>query len=98
MKWVIQNRLHEGAALDVDDADFSFGCFKYDRTVTRRPPRIIHRAQQTWLSIDERKDFFLVPDMVAGCDNRNSGAQEIDGDFARNTATASSVLAIDDHK
>jgi hypothetical protein len=31
--------------------------------------RIIHRAQQTGFCIDERKNLFLVPDMVAACDN-----------------------------
>src|SRR4029453_8255805 len=68
-KRVVQNRLHERAPLDVDDADFPIGRFKNDRSVTWCALGIIQWAQQTGFGIDERKDLFLVPDMVAACDN-----------------------------
>jgi hypothetical protein len=34
--------------------------------------------------------------MIAACDDLDAGAQKIDGDFARDTAAARSVLAVDD--
>jgi hypothetical protein len=68
-KRVVQNRLHERSRLDVDDTDFSLGRFKNDRSATRRAVGVIHWAQQTGFGIDERKNLFLVPDMVAACNN-----------------------------
>ena len=68
-KWVIQDRLHERARLDIDDADFPLSGFQDNRSTSRRAIRIVYRTQQTRLGVDERKDLFLVPDMVAGCDH-----------------------------
>ena len=41
-------------------------------------------------------DLLLVPDVIAGGDNGNAGAQKIDRDLRRNSASAGGVLAIDD--
>jgi hypothetical protein len=65
VKRIFQNRLHKCARLHVDDTDFPLGCFQDDRPVPRCAIRIIHRAQQTRFGVDERKNFFLVPYVVA---------------------------------
>ena len=41
-------------------------------------------------------NFLLVPDVVAGRYHRDARAQEIDGDFRRDSPAARGVLAIDD--
>ena len=40
-KRIFQNRLHEGARLDVDHAHFSFRCLEHDAACPRRARRII---------------------------------------------------------
>ena len=88
MKRVFQNRLHKCARLHVDDTDLSLGRFQDDRSAARRSFGIIHGPQQTRLGVDKRKNFFLVPHVIAGGDDRDAGAQEIDCDLSRDTATA----------
>ncbi len=94
MKRVLQNRLHKGASLDVDHADFALGRFQHDRSAAGCAIGIIHRAQQARFEIEECNDLFLVPNMIAACDNRNSGPQKINCDFSCYSPTAGGVLAV----
>src|SRR5262249_3376497 len=95
-KWVVQDRLHERASLHIDYANFSLGSFEHDRSSARCAVGVIYRAQQTGLGVYERKDLFLIPDMIAAGNYRNTAAQELDRDFASNTAAARRVLAVHD--
>ena len=95
-KWVVQDRLHERASLHIDYANFSLSSFEHDRSSARCAVGIIYRAQQTRLGVYERKNLFLIPDMIAAGNYRNTAAQELDRDFPSNTAAARGVLAVDD--
>ena len=93
---VIERGLHESAALDIDDADLSLRRFEHDGALAGDALGVIDRAQQARLGVDEGGEIFLVPDVVAGGDDRDAGAQEVDGDPRRDAAAPGGVLAIDD--
>ena len=60
------------------------------------PVGIIHRPQQARLRVDEGDDFLLVPDVIAGRDDGDARAQEIDRDLRRDAPAARRVFAVDD--
>ena len=97
-KWILQNRLHECAALHVDHTDLSLRRFEHDRSASGRARRIIQRSEQSRFGVDKRKNIFLVPGVIASSHNRNAGPQKIDRDFAGDAATARGVLAVHDNK
>src|SRR5205814_9958715 len=65
VKWILQDGEHEGAALHVDHAHFSFSSLQEDRSVPWSAFRIINRPEQAWLGVDEAEDHLLVPDTIA---------------------------------
>ena len=96
LKRIFEDWLHERPCLDVDHTHRPLRCFEHDRAAAGRAVRIIHRAQQTRLRVDEGDDFLLVPDVIAGRYHGDARAQEIDGDFRRDSPAARGVLAVDD--
>src|SRR5437867_6211254 len=66
MERILENRLHKGARLHVDHADFSLCRFQHDRAVPGRTRWIIYRPEQARFEIKKSDDVFLVPNMIAG--------------------------------
>src|SRR5262249_38741648 len=97
-KWVIQNWLHESAALHVDYADLPLRGFEHNRTVSRGAGRIIHRTKQARFCVDECHDVLLIPNMIAGGHNRDASPEEVDRDFAIDTAPAGGVFTVYNNK
>ena len=91
-------RLHEGAALDIDDADLALGRLEHDEPLAGNTLGIIDGTQQARLGVDEGGEVFLVPDVIAGGDDGDPGAKQINGDARRNAAPGGGVLAVDDHE
>src|SRR5678816_1002815 len=95
-KRIFQDRLHESAGLDVNHAHFSFWSLEHDRACSRSAGRIIKRTKQPRLRLDERQDLLAIPDVIAGCDDGDTGAQQINRDFRRYATTSRGVLAVQD--
>src|SRR5689334_23626963 len=75
---IFERRQHKRPSLNIDDADLAFRGFENDRPAPWRSFRIIDWSQQTRLATDEPGQLFLIPDVISGCDNRNSGTQQLD--------------------
>ena len=84
--------------MHVNHTHLALGSFQYDRAVPRGPFRVIDWAQQPRFGLDEGRNFFLVPDVIARGNNGNPGTEQIDRDFSGNAATAGRVLAVYDNK
>jgi hypothetical protein len=95
---IFEQRLHEGAALNADDADFSLGGFEDDGALPWSVGGVIERAQKARLGDDVAGGFFLVPDVVAGGDDGDSRAEQIDGNLSRDATASGGVLAVHDHE
>lgn len=93
---VFQGRIHEGPALRIEDGDPRLRCIEDDAPLARCIGRVVHRSEEPWLGFEERDDFLLIPDVVAGRDDGRTGAEKGDGDLRRDAATAGGVLAVDD--
>src|ERR1700737_1217423 len=93
-KRILQDRLHESAALDIDHTYFPLRCLQDNGPAAGRAVWVVPRAEQPRLGIDERKNLLLIPNVVATCHYRDSGAQEIDRDSPSYPTAASSVFAI----
>lgn len=48
-EWILQNGLHECAALHIEDADFSLGRLEHDTAETGSTFRVIGRSQHAGL-------------------------------------------------
>ncbi len=95
---IFERRIHEGAALHVDDGDLRFRRLENDGAAARSVRRIVDRPQQARLSVDKWDDLLLVPNMIAAGDDRDAAAEQIDRNFRRDAAPVRRVLAVGDHE
>jgi hypothetical protein len=93
---IFQEHLHEGAALHIDDSHFSLRGVQHDASLPRRIVRIIDGAQHARLLGEPRRDFLLVPDVIAGSDDRRARAHESNRELGSDAAATGGVFAIDD--
>ena len=98
MKRILENRLHKGARLHVDHADFSLCRFQHDRAVPGRTRWIIYRPEQARFEIKKSDDVFLVPNMIAGGEDRNARAQKFNCDLPGDPAPAGRVLTVHNYE
>ena len=95
-KRIVERLAHEDAALDVEHADFALGGVEDDRAVAGRARRVVERAQQSRFGRHVFHDVRLVPGVIAERDDGDTGAEQADGDFGGDAATAGGVFAVDD--
>ena len=93
---IVENLLHEGAALDIEDGHFPLGGLQNEAPLPGGAVGIIDRTQQTRLCGDVRGGFPLIPHVIACCNDRHTAAKEIDGDLRRDPTTARSIFAVHD--
>lgn len=91
---IFQRRLHEGAALHVDDGDFPFRRIENDAATAGRGGRVVQRAQQARLHVEMWDDFLLVPNVVAARDDRDFCAEQVGANLRRDAAPVRGVLAV----
>ena len=105
-KRVVQLRLHEGAALQIQNRDrertFHLGPgaldFKDAAAVSGHLRRIIQRAQKTFFAGQQLHHFLLVPQMVTAGDDVHARRKNFRRGFGRDAGAAGRVLAVGDDK
>lgn len=98
MEGIVQNGLHKGAALDIEDGYFALGGFQDEAPLPWRPVRVVDRAQQTRLRGNVRGGFSLIPDVIACRDDCHPAAKEVDCDPTRDSTPARRVFAVHNDK
>jgi tRNA/tmRNA/rRNA uracil-C5-methylase (TrmA/RlmC/RlmD family) len=88
---------HERATLEVEDGDRGLVAgLEYHAALTRRPLRIVKRAQEARLTLKQADDFLLVPEMVAGRNDVHTRAEDFARGVRRDARAAGGVLPVGD--
>ena len=89
--------VHEDAADQVDDQDAAARMgLDQAGAAARRAGRIVGRAEQLGLALDEDERLALVPGVVAEGDRVGAGGEDLVADRLRDAEAAGGVLAVDD--
>ena len=83
---IFEDGLHEGAALHIEDRNFSLRGIEDDAAATGGSCGVVDGTKKAGFRGNVSGSFLLIPNMVAGRDDRHAGAKEIDRDFRGNAA------------
>src|SRR5262249_21186177 len=86
---------HEHATLQIEYSNGRFAGNSPDKAaVTGRISRIIQRANESRLAIQQFEHFLLVPEMIAGSDHIDAGGKNLGGSVECDARAAGGIFAV----
>src|ERR1051325_9405270 len=93
------DREHDSSALQIENAHrWAIGDLRDGAPLPWRSGRIIQRPQEARLPLQQRDDFLLIPEVVAGRDDIDAAGEDFLGGLDGNPGTAGSIFTIGNHQ